>query len=582
MSIAASAAATPLLSRQGSLRRQRRWFLTFCLAPSLSVLMVVTLLPMAYLLLTSFTPLNLTNPASEWNFQHPLVNYALLPGDVRFLNSLWVQAKLSFWTVFLQLLIGLSFALLLNLKSGLVQAARTVFLIPMVLPPIVVAIIWKVLYTPDISPVHWLLRALGWDIPALITNPEWALTAIIIADTWEWFPLTMLMVLAALQTVPEELIELGAGRRRRRLADDIACAAALHPRHADGGWAVPSDRQHKGVPADLSVDGRRSRLGDGGHQLLRLPAGVQFLLSRFLFGDHRGVGRCHPRAQLVRGAADRMGRSRMSAKRTNRLIIQALVIGLAALVLAPFLWLVRMSFETNAQIFAFPPRLWFTPTIGNYLALWQTEFRHSFLNSTVVSLASTLASMVVGVPAAYALSRMRRHSDMLSLWIIASRLAPPTAFAIPYFLVYRELDLIDTRLGLVIIYLTFNISLVIWLMRSFFENTPRAFEEAAWIDGAGFWQGLIRIVLPTAAPGLAATAILCFVFSWNDFFFALILTRSDAMTAPVAVVNFMNYEGWEWGRIAAGGTMVMLPVLVFSLVVRRFLISGLTAGAIKG
>lgn len=268
--------------------------------------------------------------------------------------------------------------------------------------------------------------------------------------------------------------------------------------------------------------------------------------------------------------------------RANRLIIHVLVTVLALLVLAPFLWLLRMSFETNAQIFAFPPRLWFSPTLENYVALWQTEFRHSFLNSTIVSIASTAASMLVGVPAAYALSRMNSRSEALSLWIIASRLAPPTAFAIPYFLVYRELDLIDTRLGLVIIYLTFNISLVIWLMRSFFENTPRALEEAAWIDGAGFWQGLVRIVLPTAAPGLAATAILCFVFSWNDFFFALILTRSDAMTAPVAVVNFMNYEGWEWGRIAAGGTMVMLPVLVFSLIVRRFLISGLTAGAVKG
>jgi len=109
--------------------------------------------------------------------------------------------------VLLQLLIGFGFALLLNLKSGLVQAARTVFLIPMVLPPIVVAIIWKVLYTPDISPVHWALRALGWDVPALITNPGWALTAIIIADTWEWFPLTMLMLLAGLQTVPEELVD---------------------------------------------------------------------------------------------------------------------------------------------------------------------------------------------------------------------------------------------------------------------------------------------------------------------------------------------------------------------------------------
>jgi multiple sugar transport system permease protein len=171
------------------------------------VLIVVTLLPLAYLLATSFTPLNLTNPASEWDFRRPLLNYALLPNDSRFLNSLWVQAKLSFWTVSLQLAIGVAFALLLNLRSGLIQAMRTVFLIPMVLPPIVVAIIWKVLYTPDISPAHWLLRALGWDVPSLITSPDWALTAIIVADTWEWFPLTMLMVLAALQTVPEELVD---------------------------------------------------------------------------------------------------------------------------------------------------------------------------------------------------------------------------------------------------------------------------------------------------------------------------------------------------------------------------------------
>src|SRR5438477_3491235 len=202
--------------RGTSLIWQRRRFLTCCLAPSLAVLFIVTLVPMGYLLLTSFTPLNLTNPATEWDFRYPLLNYELLPMDRRFLNSLWVQAKLSFWTVSLQLVIGFGFALLLNLKSGLVRAARTAFLIPMVLPPIVVAIIWKVLYTPDISPAHWLLRALGWNAPALITSPDWALTAILLADTWEWFPLTMLMMLAALQTVPGELLDAarvdGAGR----------------------------------------------------------------------------------------------------------------------------------------------------------------------------------------------------------------------------------------------------------------------------------------------------------------------------------------------------------------------------------
>ena len=193
-----------------------RWFLTFCLAPSLALLIVVTLAPMLYLLVTSLTPLNLTNPDSVWDFSHPFANYALLPHDERFLNSLWVQAKLSFWTVGLQLVIGVLFALLLNVRSAFIRALRTVFLIPMVLPPIVVAIIWKVLYTPDISPVHWALRSIGLNVPALITDPHWALPAIIAADTWEWFPLTMLMVLAALQTMPEELLDAarvdGAGR----------------------------------------------------------------------------------------------------------------------------------------------------------------------------------------------------------------------------------------------------------------------------------------------------------------------------------------------------------------------------------
>ena len=268
--------------------------------------------------------------------------------------------------------------------------------------------------------------------------------------------------------------------------------------------------------------------------------------------------------------------------RRRRLLLNTLVIVLVVLILAPFLWLVRLSVQTNAQIFAFPPEIFFTPTLANYIALWETEFRHSFMNSLVTSTVSTAISMLLGVPAAYALARMRTRSNTLSLWILASRLAPPTAFAIPYFLVYRQLDLMDTWTGLILIYLTVNLSLVIWLMRSFFENTPRALEEAAWIDGAGFWKALLVIVLPTAAPGLAATAILCFIYAWNDFFFALILTRTDAMTAPVAVVNFMNYEGWDWGRIAAGGAMVMLPVLVFSILVRKFLVDGLTAGAVKG
>ena len=194
-------------SRSASFAGAQRRFFVWCVAPSLAVLAIVTLLPSLYLLATSFTPLNLTRPETQWDFSQPLISYQQLLQDARLRNSLWVQVKLSFWTVLLQLAIGLGVALLLNIRSRLLEALRTVFLIPMVLPPIVVAIIWKVIYTPDISPMHGVFKAIGWNVPALITSPDWALTSIIIADTWEWSPFTMLMVLAALQMMPQELID---------------------------------------------------------------------------------------------------------------------------------------------------------------------------------------------------------------------------------------------------------------------------------------------------------------------------------------------------------------------------------------
>jgi multiple sugar transport system permease protein len=201
---AAASAAAPPAQSFADLQRRFTWY---CLGPALAVLIVVTLAPTLYLLATSFTPLDLSQPDTAWNFSRPLLNYGLLLDDARFHNSLWVQAKLSFWTVGAQLLLGFLFALLLNLRSSLLEALRTLFLIPMVLPPIVVAIIWKVLYTPDISPLHWAARALGFEVPALITHPDYALLAIIVADTWEWFPFTMLMILAALQMMPEEYVD---------------------------------------------------------------------------------------------------------------------------------------------------------------------------------------------------------------------------------------------------------------------------------------------------------------------------------------------------------------------------------------
>lgn len=253
---------------------------------------------------------------------------------------------------------------------------------------------------------------------------------------------------------------------------------------------------------------------------------------------------------------------------------------LLLVVMFPFLWLVQIAFRPADAVF--DDALLYRPTLDGFAALLQGSFLKSFGNSLIVSTISTVLSMAIGVPAAYALTRWKfRARRRVALWILFTRMAPPIAFTIPFFLAYRWLGLLDTVWGLSFVYLTFNLAIVIWLMQTFFAAIPVALEEAAWIDGCGVWTAFRRVTLPLAAPGLAATAVLCFVFSWNDFFYALILTRTSAVTAPVAIVNFLQYEGWEWTKIAAGGTLVMFPVVVFTLLVRTWLVRGLTAGGVK-
>ncbi|MDO8300855.1 MAG: carbohydrate ABC transporter permease [Lacisediminimonas sp.] len=254
---------------------------------------------------------------------------------------------------------------------------------------------------------------------------------------------------------------------------------------------------------------------------------------------------------------------------------------LLLLVLYPLFWLVQVSFRPKEELFA--SGFFFTPTLENYLALWKGNFPLSFINSIISSTAATVLAMLFGVPAAYALSRGKfRSARQIGLWILVTRMAPPIAFTIPLYITYRYLDLHDTRTGLVIVYLTFSLALVIWMMKPFFDAIPRELEEAAAIDGCTTWQTFLQVTLPLAGPGLAATAVICFIQSWNDFFFALILTRTQASTAPVAIVGFIQFVGWEWGRMAAAGTLVMMPVVLFSIFVRKYLVHGLAAGSIKG
>ncbi len=196
---------TALSISYGQWTKSRGIVFVLFLVPALVVLFVVTILPLIYLIVTSFTPLSLTRPNSFWFAG--LLNYEQLLEDERFWNSLWVQARLSFWTVTMQLIIGLGLALLLNSRIKFLELIRSTFLIPMVLPPVVVALIWKVLFTPDVSILNWTLGLLKLPQPAWLADPTLALWAIIVADVWEWFPFVMLMLLAALQMLPEEPLE---------------------------------------------------------------------------------------------------------------------------------------------------------------------------------------------------------------------------------------------------------------------------------------------------------------------------------------------------------------------------------------
>ena len=205
---------------------------------------------------------------------------------------------------------------------------------------------------------------------------------------------------------------------------------------------------------------------------------------------------------------------------------------LLILFLAPFLWMVIMSLRPSLD--AFELTLFFTPTLEAYRQLIAGNFLQPFGNSLMVSVLSTVFSLLLGVPAAWVLTRWRfRARRYVALWILVTRMAPPIAFTIPFFLAWRWLGLQDTIIGLAIVYLTFNLAIVIWLMQTFFSAVPVALEEAAWMDGCSLWGSFWRVSLPLVKPGLAATAILCFIFSWNDFFYALILTRTIRPRSPL-------------------------------------------------
>ena len=256
---------------------------------------------------------------------------------------------------------------------------------------------------------------------------------------------------------------------------------------------------------------------------------------------------------------------------------------LTVVFLFPVYWLFIISFKTPEEIFAFPPR-WLPDSLqlGNYAVLFKDGDATTVWNSLVVAGVSTVIAMFLGTICAYSLARFRTGGDNLAIWIISQRMFPPIVVVFPIFLLYVWIGWVDTYRGLILLYTAFNLPYVIWMMRGYVADIPIELEESALVDGCTRWQVLVRVVFPMARAGLFATAVFTFVFAWNDFLFALVLTRTEVVTFPVQVTHYFGGQSNFWAKIAAMSVLGTLPIFCAVAMLQRYLVRGISMGAVKG
>jgi multiple sugar transport system permease protein len=273
-------------------------------------------------------------------------------------------------------------------------------------------------------------------------------------------------------------------------------------------------------------------------------------------------------------------------KQLSTVLLYVVIAFVLLIVAFPVYWLISTSLKPGVESLTNPPT--YIPSrlvFDNYLAVLKSENIKFLRNSLIVALASTFLTTIMGAMAAYALSKtyiafwIRRA---LMLWILVTRIFPPITTAIPYYVIIKNLGLADTHAALIVTYVSYGLPFVIWLMLGFFQDLPADIEKAAIVDGCSMWQRFRQVVLPLTLPGLAVTAIFAFIYSWNEFLFASILTSFTAKTLPVVISTFISDQYLRWGEMSAMGSMMVIPVMIFALATQKYLVRGLTFGAVKG
>jgi len=273
------------------------------------------------------------------------------------------------------------------------------------------------------------------------------------------------------------------------------------------------------------------------------------------------------------------GRTRRRLAEAARLLAIALAVFLAVL---PLLWVLLASFKLPADVAQLPPRLLFSPTLQNYRQVLDAGFASFFRNSVIVTLGAVALSVGLGVPAAYGFSRLKvPAARALLLFVLSMRFVPYIVFAVPLFVMLVRLRLVGTHGALIVVYILINLPLVVWLMKSFFDDVPTDIDDAAAVDGANRFQSFALVVLPSAAAGVACVTILSFIFTWNEYLLALVLSGRAAQTLPVVLTRFLGgmEDPVRWGLLSASSVVVLAPVVVVTLLVHRHVRAGFGGGA---
>ncbi len=261
----------------------------------------------------------------------------------------------------------------------------------------------------------------------------------------------------------------------------------------------------------------------------------------------------------------------------------ALTYILVFLLVFPVLWMIITGFKTEIAAMAIPPTLFFQPTLDQFALAFNGGFTAYLFNSVVASLISTALAMVLGIPAAYAMvfqMRNKSSNDML-FFVLSTRFMPFAAILVPLYVIITRLNLLDNLFVLIVVYTAMNLPLIIWMARSYFLDLPMEVLEGAWLDGCSTIQTIVRIVVPMAAPGLAAAALLSIIFAWNDFFFAVTLTYTNSPTLPIMVAAFTSNEGLFLAKVSALATLIILVPVALGIYAQKHLVQGLTGGALK-